>query len=331
MNEAGTYQQSMITGNDGSYAFAVPGADLYRVYTDVQEPFQVNVPAQEPVAPPGEFIPMPFDVTYQGAPVKGFDPGTAAAHFAPWTASGDFYGDGYISAATLGTAPAVGGSGTELLLVIYRGAATPDQVTVDVQPLGPYNAQADPDTVPSVFWGNGRLLLVPRTLGQGTAIRSYDPVTKSFATLADPQVAGLTDVVAVAPTSAGDALLITSSDGNNWALVGLRVRGVDALRARFVHVLRGRQPPPRGAGPFRLGAGVGGPHVALGDARGGGLRRRRGRRLRLPGGREQRPADDRHICSRASGTPSSSSSWPVPWRSGAGTATIPSGRRTTRP
>ena len=46
VNEDFTYQHSMITGSDGSYAFAVPGADRYLVYTDIQEPFQVNVPAR---------------------------------------------------------------------------------------------------------------------------------------------------------------------------------------------------------------------------------------------------------------------------------------------
>jgi hypothetical protein len=220
---------STTTGPDGSYQFAVPGPGVYQVAAASTQPAQVNVPSGRVFGLDGVSSDLNLSLTTpQGEtlyPVSLSMPQDSA----PVAASGDFFGDGRMSTATLAWSIDPG-SVYNLYLVILKGADAKNQITARVV-LVQSNFNPETDSIPSVFWSaqfHKVYLLWPGTVKNIT----YDPITNVVGATDFPPLPGnITQVSAFASgqSSSADAWLLTSNDGNNWALFEGGQEGYSAI------------------------------------------------------------------------------------------------------
>src|SRR5262249_46616308 len=104
-NQTGKNLGSTTTGPDGSYQFLLPGPGRYVVTAG--QPGQVNVPDRHEFRVDASQPQLSIAIiTPQGAPLDRLPDNSSGA-----VASGDFFGDGKLSFATLGINPPVPNNG----------------------------------------------------------------------------------------------------------------------------------------------------------------------------------------------------------------------------
>jgi hypothetical protein len=233
-NQDGSFVDSTVTAADGSYSFKVPGIGQYQIYTDDQDPQQVNVPAQSQFNFGMEAnYTIPGVSTPDGRPLYGvgtFGPNglPIQPQAFPLGASGDFFGDGMTSYATLGVPDQQTGPSllTQAYLVTYHGADSPGGVKATS--FGPvtekFDLVNDFARLPNLFWepGNAQnlLLLVTPDLAGGNLASWYNPEQPVLGqTVAPTVVQGMTRLVAVGSAGNSYLFLMTSDSGNAWALL----------------------------------------------------------------------------------------------------------------
>jgi hypothetical protein len=233
-SQDGSFVQSTQTAADGSYSFTVPGIGQYQIYTDDQDPQQVNVPGQAQFLHDGPerfIIPARTpDGRQLHAVVTRNTFLTDAPHVQPLSANGDFIGDGKTSFATLGVPDQQGYGGeslwTEAYLIIYHAADSPD--AIQATSVGPVTGRFDLGTdfarLPNVFWepGNSQhlILLATPDLADGNLATWYNPVTGSLGhTPAPTVVPGMTRLVAIGSAGNSYLFLMRSDSGNAWCLL----------------------------------------------------------------------------------------------------------------
>jgi hypothetical protein len=235
-SQDGSFVQSTLTAADGSYSFIVPGIGQYQIYTDDQNPAQVNVPGRSQLALGGtQTVNIPV-TTPDGRPLYGVVPFDNSeqepSHLLPLAASGDFFGDGKTSFATLGVPDLQQNHGdslpTQAYLVIYRGADSPSgiQATAFGPVTGTFDLAHNFDQLPNVFWepGNAQnlLLLATPNLSGGMLASWYnpkDPVNDRGSTPVPAAAAGMTRLIALGSTGNNYLFLVASDSGNAWALL----------------------------------------------------------------------------------------------------------------
>lgn len=222
------------TASDGTYSFSVPKPGNWRVSTDINDFNEVSAPGRHA-----------FGTELVGGSLDYSVPATTPDHrplyqlgedaSGPLVASGDFFGDGVLSTATLAVDSADWSAtkAADLYVVIYKGSDLPSKVTAQAFPVE-QGLLKNLDAIPSLYWSDALLSFVmPTPKPQGGVIaRSLFPLTglvetTSIATNAvvpagpNSPAAPMTTLLGVTSTAMNEthAWLMASDSGREWMLL----------------------------------------------------------------------------------------------------------------
>jgi hypothetical protein len=229
-DEAGNKLGDTTTGPDGSYQFLLPGRGRYVVTAG--QPGQVDVPDRQVFRVDASQPQLSIALTTpQGAPLDHLPGNSGGA-----VASGDFFGDGKLSFATLGINPPLhnvnGTEESDLYLTIVKGADSRGQITAQSALILPNANFNSSHNIPSIFWSEGlKLFVLPIPFlsfgDNGPIARTYDPATGQVHTVPFPANAtGMNLLMGVSSSAEAKADTWLLSDafsdvtnGSNWMLV----------------------------------------------------------------------------------------------------------------